>query len=68
MCSYLSKQEDECSQAMKQAVKEVFENNLDNYQQMKRVAHAYSSKRECSVQESVYHIMPELWLKKYFQE
>ena len=66
MCSYLSKQEEECSQAMKQAVKEVFENNLDNYQQMKRVAHAYSSKRECSVQESVYHIMPELWLKKIF--
>ena len=53
MCSYLSKQEDECSQAMKQAVKEAF-------------AHAYSSKRECSVQESVYHIMPELWIRKIF--
>ena len=66
MCSYLSKQEDKCSQAMKQAVKEAFENNLDNYQQMKSVAHAYSSKRECSVQESVYHIMPELWLRKMF--
>ena len=51
---------------MKQAVKEALENNLDNYQQMKSVAHAYSFKRECSVQESVYHIMPELWLRKIF--
>ena len=49
-----------------QAVKEAFENNLDNYQQMKSAAHTYSSKRECSVQESVYHIMPELWLRKMF--
>ena len=23
-------------------------------------------KRECSVQEAVYHIMPELWLRKTF--
>ena len=60
MCSYLSKQEDECSQAMKQAVTEAVENNLANYQQMKSAAHAYSSKRECSVQESVYQILPEL--------
>ena len=33
---------------------------------MKSVAHAYSSKRECSLQEAVYHIMPELWLGKVF--
>ena len=45
---------------MKQAVKEAVKNNLDNYQQMKSVAHAYSSERECSVQEPVYHIMLEL--------
>ena len=66
MCSYLSKQEDECSQAMKQAVKEAAENDYDKFQQMKNVAHAYASKRECSVQEAVYHIMPELWLRKFF--
>ena len=35
MYSYLSKSEDECSQAMSQAVLEVFEHNLNNYQQMK---------------------------------
>ena len=51
---------------MKQAVKEAVKNNSDNYQKMKSVAHAYSSKRECSVQEPVHHIMPELWLRKIF--
>ena len=45
MCSYLSKQEDECSQAMKQALKEFLEKGAGSYEQMKSVAHAYSSKR-----------------------
>ena len=66
MCSYLSKSEDECSQAMSQAVKEAFEHNLDNYQQMKSVAHSYVNKRECSIQECVYHILPGQWLRKTF--
>ena len=60
MCSYLSKEEDECSQAMKQAFKETLEKGGSYYEQMKTIAHAYSSKRECSLQEAVYHIMPEL--------
>ena len=51
---------------MQQAVKEVAENDFDKFQQMKSIAHAYASKRECSVQEAVYHIMPELWLRKIF--
>ena len=66
MCSYLSKSEDECSQAMSQAVKEAFEHNLDNYQQMKSVAHSYVNKRECSIQECVYHILAGQWLRKTF--
>ena len=53
---------------MKQAVKKAAENNLDIYQQMKSVSHAYSSQRECSVQESVYHIMAEFWLRKIFPD
>ena len=44
MCSYLSKQEDECSQAMKQAFKESQENGVGCYEQMKSVPHAYVSK------------------------
>ena len=66
MCSYLSKEEDECSQAMKQAFKETLESGASYYGQMKSVAHAYSSKTECSLQEAVYHIMPELWPRKVF--
>ena len=31
---------------------------------MKSIARAYATKRECSVQEAVYHVMPELWLRK----
>ena len=49
MCSYLSKQEDECSQAMKQVFKESLE-----------MKSAYVSKRDCSLQEAVYKVMPEL--------
>ena len=47
-------------------VKEIIEKNLDNYQQMKTIARAYATKRECSVQEAVCHAMPELWLRKAF--
>ena len=57
MCAYLSKCEDECSQAMNEAVEDTFDQNLDNYQQMKSVASAYVNKRECSIQECVYHIL-----------
>ena len=39
---------------MSQAVKDPFEKNLDNSEQMKTVAYAY--KRECSIQECAYHI------------
>ena len=66
MCAYLSKIKDECSNAMSQAVKEAWENKSNNYDQMKLIARAYASKRECSVQEAVYHIMQELWLRKVF--
>ena len=33
---------------------------------MKSVAHAYASRRECSLQEAVYQIMPEIWLRRVF--
>ena len=66
MCSYLPKSEDECTQAISQTVKEAFEHNLDNYQQMKSVVHNYVNKRECSIQECVYHILAGKWLRKTF--
>ena len=60
MLQYFSKTEDRCSQAMKQAAKEVFENNMHHHDTMKLIAKAYLSNQECSVQEAVYHILPEL--------
>ena len=66
MCSYLSKSEDTCTQAVRQALDESLENKNSNYEQMRAIAHAYATNRECSVQEAVYHILPELWLRKTF--
>ena len=57
MCAYLSKSENECSVAMKQAVRDVFEKELNNYEQMKSFANADNNKSECSIQECVYHIL-----------
>ena len=53
-------------EAMKQAAKEAINLNKTQYEQMKSIAKAYASKRECSVQEAVYLLMPELWLRKTF--
>ena len=66
MCAYFSKSEDETSEAMKQAAKEAFNSNKTNIEQMRSIARAYANKRECSVQEAVYILMPELWLRKTF--
>ena len=66
MCAYLSKSENECSVAMKQALRDAFEKELNNYEQMKSVANAYSNKKECSIQECVYHVLPGQWLRKTF--
>ena len=66
ICNYLSKEGDECSQAMKRTFKETLEKEDSYYEQMKTIAHAYSSKRECFLQEAAYHVMPELRLRKVF--
>ena len=66
MCSYFSKSEDKCSFAMKQAAQEAFDAKLDQFNTMKNILKAYTSNRECSVQEAVYHILPELHLRRVF--
>ena len=66
MCQYFSKTEDQCSQVMKQAAKEAFENNMHHNDTMKTIAKAYLSNGEYSVQETVYHILPELKLRRIF--
>ena len=64
MCSYFSKSETESSLAMKKALEESCD--LDFKDRMKKVAIAFLSHRQCSVQEAVYQLMPELWLRKTF--
>ena len=66
MFAYLSKSESGCSVAMKQAVQNAFEKELDNFGQMKSVANAYKNKRECSIQEYGYHILPGQRLRETF--
>ena len=66
MCAYFSKSEDETSEAMKQAVKDAINGKKSDFERMKAIARAYATKRECSVQEAVFLVMPELWLRKTF--
>ena len=58
--------EDQCSQAMKEAAKEAYENNMHHHDTMKTTAKVYLNSRECSVQENVYRILPELKLRRIF--
>ena len=64
MCAYFSKSEDATSEAMQQAAKEACYQNMTKREEMKEIARAYTTSRECSVQEAVYHILPMLWLRK----
>ena len=66
MCQYFSKTEGQCSQAMKQAAKEGFEKDMCHYDIMKTIARTYLSSRECSVQEAIYYILPDLNLRQIF--
>ena len=49
---------------MRQVAKEAFENSLSNYKTMQGTVCVYVNKRKCSVQEAVYHVLPELHLRK----
>ena len=66
VCSYFSKDETECSEAIMKAAKEAKTNNLDVRRSLRKVGAAFLSCREVSAQESVYSCMPELWLRKTF--
>ena len=60
MCAYFSKAEDETSEAMKHAEKEALNASKTDFETMKVIA------KTCSVQEAIYYILPELWLRKIF--
>ena len=59
MCRFFSKNEDQCSKPIKQAVKEAFQNNMHRHDIiMKTIAKSYLNNRECSVQETVESNIP----------
>ena len=64
MCDYISKSEEESSEAMKKAASEAMQSGETLYKQMKSIAKAYRTHREMSVQEAVAVVMPEIWLRK----
>ena len=51
---------------MKQAAKEAGMSGKTELGKMRTIAKVYSKKSECSVQEAVYLLVPELWLRKTF--
>ena len=58
MYSYFSKSEDKCSFAVKQAAQEAFDAKLDQFNTMKNIYKAYTSNRECYVQEDLRRVFP----------
>ncbi|XP_044169485.1 uncharacterized protein LOC114973474 [Acropora millepora] len=66
VCSYFTKDETECSQAIMNAAKEAKANNLSVAEGLRKIGAAFLSTREVSSQECVYRCMPELWLRKIF--
>ena len=51
---------------MKKAAKDVLKSKMHHHDTMKIIAKIYLSNRECSVKEAVYHIFPELKLRRIF--
>ena len=49
MCQYFPKTEDQLSQAVKQAAKEAYENNMHHHNFMKTISKDYLSSRKCAV-------------------
>ena len=66
VCSYFTKDETECSQAIVNAAKEAKQCNLSVRDGLRKIGAAFLSTREVSAQECVYRCMPELWLRKIF--
>ena len=66
VCSYFTKDETECSQAIVNAAKEAKKENMNVRDGLRKIGAAFLSTREVSSQECVYRCMPELWLRKIF--
>lgn len=66
ICSYFTKDETDCSQAIMNAAKEANAGNMNIRDDFRKMGAAFLSTREVSSQEFVYRCMPELWLRKIF--
>ena len=66
MSFYFSKSEDQCSAAMRKPAKEALDNELGHFDTIKNILQTNISKWECSVQETVYHILQEQHLRRVF--
>ena len=66
MCAYLSKSEDESSEAMKQAAREAYESGKPVFERMKYVARAYRNIEKCLYKKPLPLFLPELWLRKTY--
>ena len=60
VCSYFTKDETRCSQAIMNAAKEAKAGNMEIREGLRKIGAAFLSSREVSSQECVYRCMPEL--------
>ena len=68
LCSYMSKGETECSEAIRAAASEARKDNLEIKETLKKIGAAFLCSREVSSQECVYRCLPDLWLRKTFPQ
>ena len=66
MTAYFSNSGSETSEALKQVVNEMRNQNLKTKEAMRKLSQEFVSARQLSVQEAVYLCPPELWLRKCF--
>ena len=66
VCSYFTKDETECSEAIMNAAKEARADNMAVAEGLRKTGTAFLSTREVSSQEWIYRCIPQLWLRKVF--
>ena len=66
MCAYFSKSESESSHAMKLAAQEIRSSKMKQKDAMFKLASAFTNSRQLSVNEAVYHCLPEMKLRWVF--
>ena len=58
--AYFSKSESEVSESLKQAAKEIKNQNVHVHDAMKKIAYSFKGSHQLSVREAVYNVLPEL--------